>query len=212
MFGRIQKQSGDCVKAFINLCCKYWHELGQVCLDDARLDFGATEIDALIKSKVIKNEAGMIRIDFLDEQLDEIKAFSGAQRVRGLKSAEARAAKKKSTTVEPKSTTVQPPFNKSQPIRREEIIGDKKRRERHALSFSESFTQIESIQRLLKNIGQPHDPENVLKLLDEFDPTFYVTHPNGDFQKYCYRFLDFVKDYNFNNSSFVTPNHEELWS
>src|SRR3990167_7876045 len=235
MFGRIQKQSGDCIKAFINLCCKYWHELGEVSLEDARLDFGTDEINSLLKGKVIKNEAGMIRIDFLDEQLAEIKQFSGAQRIRGLKSAEVRAAKKRSTTVEPKSTTVEPPLNQSQPplnpvqpevnqsqpIRREEIIGDKiredkKRRECAQISFFERFmrttVQVEGIQKILASFFLPSTPESVRAVLTEFDPTFYITYPDGDFQKYCYRFLDFV---NSKRPAGLKPTvktkHDDLW-
>lgn len=64
----------------------------------------------------------------------------------------------------------------------------------HKERFSESFTQIESCQKILLGLKQPYTKESVINLLNEFDPTFYVTYPEGDFQKYCFRFLDYVKD------------------
>jgi hypothetical protein len=110
MFGRIQKQPASIQGVFINLCCKYWHKLGELSFEDACLDFGADNIKLLSENKIIGNDKGYLYIKFLDRQLDECELLSKKNSLKGLKSAEIRAARRQlqSTTVEPQLTGVQP--------------------------------------------------------------------------------------------------------
>lgn len=123
MFGRIQKQPDELQGMFINLCCKYWHKLGEYSYESACLDFSQDRLDTLLKSKLIGNEDGYIVIQFLDIQLDECAAASNKQRIKGLKSAQLRAERKlKATTVQPRLESVKP--NPTEEKRREEKIGE----------------------------------------------------------------------------------------
>lgn len=123
MFGRIQKQPENVQGMFINLCCKYWHKLGEYSFEDACLDFGADRLAVLLDSKLIGNSEGYLIIKFLDIQLDECAAASNKQRIKGLKSAQLRAERKlQSTTVEQRLKLVQP--NPTEEKRREEKIGE----------------------------------------------------------------------------------------
>lgn len=98
-FGRIQKQPLETQGAFVNLCCKYWHKLGELSWDDACLDFGQNHIETLEKNKIIGRDGEFIIIKFLDKQLDECQDTRNKNRIAGLASAQARA-KRKSTPVE----------------------------------------------------------------------------------------------------------------
>lgn len=108
MLGRIQKQPAAIQGVFINLCCKYWHKLGELTVVDARLDFDNDPINALIEKGIIGTDGEYIFIKFLDAQLDECQELSKKNSINGLKSAKIRAERKRlSTTVEPSSTTPQ---------------------------------------------------------------------------------------------------------
>jgi len=218
--GRIQKRSHESQLAFINLCCMYWHKLGEVDVETAKLNFGDEEISELLKYKIIHLNGLNLSIKFLDEQLEEVESFSKIQSLRGKISAAKRnqrstSVEENSTSVEENSTTVEPPLQKTQPIRREEKRREEKREEEsnktHKFIFENSFTQIENVQKILKHKGQRSEVENVIQLLNQFDPIFYVTYPKGDFKKYCFRFLDFVEQYQFKADTFATPNNDELW-
>lgn len=134
MFGRIQKQPESIQGMFVNLCCKYWHKLGEYSQGDAERDFGADRIKKLIEKDLIGSEAGYIYIKFLDVQLDECEQTSKKNSIKGLKSAEIRALRKQqSTTVQPQLTGVQP--NPTEEKRREENKKEKKRKELPASPF-----------------------------------------------------------------------------
>jgi hypothetical protein len=108
MLGRIQKQPLSIQGAFINLCCKYWHKLGELTTVDARLDFDNECIDALLSKGIIGTDGEYIYIKFLDKQLDECQELSKKNSINGLKSAKIRADRKRAlTTVEPSLPVVQ---------------------------------------------------------------------------------------------------------
>jgi len=138
MFGRIQKQPAEVQGNFINLCCKYWHKLGEYAYEDACLDFGNTFIDNLILNKLIGVEVGngsYIFIKFLDIQLDECEQSSNKQRIKGLKSAAVRAIRRQqnSTVVQPLLTVVQP--NPTEEKRREEKRKEESENKRTQFTF-----------------------------------------------------------------------------
>jgi len=100
MFGRIQKRSLEVQANFINLCCKYWHKLGQISVREAELDYGKQVISELLEFEIIIKENDQVRIKFLDDQLVDIREYAESQRIKGIKSASKRI-RNDSTTVEP---------------------------------------------------------------------------------------------------------------
>jgi len=139
MFGRIQKRSLQVQANFVNLCCKYWHKLGQISVREAELDYGKDVISELLEFEIIIKEQDAVRIKFLDDQLVEVREFAESQRVKGSKSA-AKRNKIGSTTVEPLlnhgSTDDQPT------IRREEKRIEENRKEekrRDDIAFDSDF-------------------------------------------------------------------------
>ena len=145
MFGRIQKRSLQVQANFVNLCCKYWHKLGQMSVREAELDYGKDVILELLEFEIIIKEQDAIRIKFLDDQLVEVREFADIQRIKGFKS----AAKRNNTGL----ATVEPLLNSGssddQPtIRREENRIEENRIEekrRNDLAFNSDF---ESSQKL----------------------------------------------------------------
>lgn len=118
MFGRIQKHSEDLQGMFINICCKYWHKLGEYSYEDVCLDFQEERVKKLIEAKIINLDSDYIFIKFLDIQLDERSDHSKKQSIKGLKSADARRKRQQQlTTVEPRLKTVEP--NPTEEKRRE---------------------------------------------------------------------------------------------
>jgi hypothetical protein len=92
--GKISKQKEAVQVAFIRLMCKYWTEGGVMLAEDAKEECGSDKYDKLIAARIVKlNSDGTIRIDFLDEQLDEIKKDKGFKSKAGKASAEARKRK-----------------------------------------------------------------------------------------------------------------------
>ncbi len=134
MFGRIQKMPLEIQGTFINLCCKYWHKLGEMSLADSCLDFDQAHIKTLMDKKIVGQDSEYIFIKFLDIQLDECEQHSKKQRIKGLKSAEVRATRKQqqSTTVQPRLTSVQP--NSTEEKRREDIS--------HNYDFNKTFADL----------------------------------------------------------------------
>jgi hypothetical protein len=121
MLGRIQKQPLEVQGVFINLCCRYWHKLGELTTVDARLDFDDESIDLLLKKEIIHSDGEYIYIKFLDEQLDKCQELKKKNSLNGLKSAKARADRKRS------STTVEPPLKVVERISTEENRREEKR-------------------------------------------------------------------------------------
>lgn len=74
--GNIQICSREHKGLFIDLCCMYWSRLGDLPYKLAvqKLCGGnAVALDSLYADNIIKIESGLIRIDFLEEQLNEFK-------------------------------------------------------------------------------------------------------------------------------------------
>jgi hypothetical protein len=151
MLGRIQKQPESVQGMFVNLCCKYWHKLGEYSYEDACDDFGKKRVDALVSSKILKISENFLKISFLDEQLEERETVSKKQSEKGLKSAEIRAKKKQeSTTVEHRLNPVQP--NSTEKKREEEKREEEKREEEKREEDALSVLGIDkSVEKLLKD-------------------------------------------------------------
>lgn len=134
MFGRIQKQPEAIQGMFVNLCCKYWHKLGEYTYKDACLDYGQDRIDILKSSEIIGLDGAYLYVKFLDIQLDECNKLSEKNSINGLKSAEARRLRKL-TTVQPNSTTVDDPSTEAQRLLTEEKRIEEKRKEEESFNL-----------------------------------------------------------------------------
>lgn len=102
---KFQRLSPIAQAGFVTLCCVYWQDSGVMTYDDAQMN--AEGVDELIDKGYIQAEEGMISIAFLDEQIEEVEQLRAKKKEAGVKSAEARAKKKASTS----STPVQHVFN-----------------------------------------------------------------------------------------------------
>ena len=78
MAGAIQEHDGETIKFFINLLCTYWAKDGVLTEASLRKSYKkrGREIDELIDTDIIKIDGKYIKIEFLDEQFQEIKAIS----------------------------------------------------------------------------------------------------------------------------------------
>lgn len=184
MFGRIQKQPLSVQGTFINLCCKYWHKLGELSYDDACLDFGHDNIKSLHDARIIGDDEGYIFIKFLDRQLDECEQTSKKNSLKGLKSAQVRAARRNngSTVVQPQLTGVQP--NSTEEKRREEKReerGDKspsrtieeRKQEFYNTLIPETFNYSKKMMRAFYEYWTEHSPKGK-KMRFEKQPVFDV--------------------------------------
>lgn len=87
--GRIKKCSPQAKSDFIDLCCIYWTKKGQMDIQSAKAE--CDSYDELLSRNIIKEHEGLISIDFLDEQIEELSDKSAYFRELGKKSAQARA-------------------------------------------------------------------------------------------------------------------------
>lgn len=173
-FGRINKQNKDVKVAFIDLICKYWHNLCVMTLEDAILDFGKDEIDILVKTKIIKIEENFIKVNFLDIQFEEI-----SENTEKLSRAGKESARKRSLKIEQSSTPVEQ--SSTDKIRLDEIKEDKIKKdnsqhdyEKILLIQSESFiNKWNDFLKFRKEIKKPYKSFQSMKLqileLKKFD-------------------------------------------
>ena len=177
MLGRIQKQPLEVQGAFINLCCRYWHKLGEYTFEEAKLDFGDEVLSKLSASKIIRRQGKFLGILFLDEQLNDRKQVSSKNRENGIKSAQIRA-----TTAQRNSTTVERPLTTAQRNSTEERREEKKREEKipptpsidfsFASAFSKIFNKPYPKERGAKGEGQTVDM--MLRQLSDHPPDWVL--------------------------------------
>ncbi len=98
---------------FINACCYYWSNEGQVTEKKLRKKIRSNEeLDTLFEEGIIKVEGEKIIIKFLDEQMIEREEQSKKASEAGKKSAAAREARRQQAFNE-RSTTVKIPLNQN---------------------------------------------------------------------------------------------------
>lgn len=76
IMGRIQRVPEITQARFMRLCCVYWNKKCELNYDDAVLEIDEEHLKCLIRFKIIKNENGFIKIEFLDEQISGIREIS----------------------------------------------------------------------------------------------------------------------------------------
>lgn len=111
MMGRIQRQPDAVQAIYIRLMCTYWHNKGVISAEEAQLECGPEAYASLINFKFIHVEDGFIKINFLEEQLEEINQTKAQNSAAGKKSAEVRKERTAAKAPENKSTTVREPLN-----------------------------------------------------------------------------------------------------
>jgi hypothetical protein len=83
--GKIQRCSEITQARFINLCCLYWSKDAVLTYEDAEIEIEKEHLDILIGKKIIKLEDCLIKIEFLDEQIENIAETSNKRRDAVLK-------------------------------------------------------------------------------------------------------------------------------
>jgi len=76
MMGRINRERPEVQISFLRLCCQYWRKTGEMTCEDAILEAGEEEYEILVKKKFILTDDSFIYIDFLSDQLHDMKALS----------------------------------------------------------------------------------------------------------------------------------------
>lgn len=85
MMGKIQRCPEITQARFMRLCCLYWNKECLLSFDDAEIEIDKEHLDILISKKIIKSDDDFIKIEFLDEQMDEIIETSEKRRAAVLK-------------------------------------------------------------------------------------------------------------------------------
>lgn len=91
--GNIQLCSLEAQGVFINICSMYWQRLGNLPYKLALVKIcrgNEKTIKSLIENGVVKVDENLIKIDFLDQQLDEFKIISSKRAESGRKGGENR--------------------------------------------------------------------------------------------------------------------------
>jgi hypothetical protein len=190
MFGRIQRQSMEIQGVFINLCCKYWHKLGDLSAEDASLDYGPEPMKKLLDAKIVHLDGDKIVIRFLDEQLEELDAVSKINAEKGRKSAEIKALKRQqqptddepeTTEAQPDSTDVEPLLTASQPDATEEKRREEKRREREA---GKPAPTLEDRQREFYGRCMDYSAKYQKPMIEAFQRYWSEMNPGGKKMKF----------------------------
>lgn len=83
MMGKIQRCPEITQAKFMRLCCLYWNKKCFMSIEDAIFEIEKENFEFLVKNRVIKANDEFIQIDFLDEQLSEIKQDSKGKSLSG---------------------------------------------------------------------------------------------------------------------------------
>tara|TARA_R100000654_G_scaffold23409_1_gene45790 strand:- start:244 stop:963 length:720 start_codon:yes stop_codon:yes gene_type:complete len=152
---KYQRLSAEAQSDYINLCCMYWYQEGELTVEDASEN---AELEAL--RKVIQVEEGMVYIDFLQEQLDLVKHKKAIRREAGAKGGkayrptQAKARKSKQTVSKSKQTPSKSKQTQADKIREDKSREDKNRidktRENIVFPFSDLFLPIWSLWKEYK--------------------------------------------------------------
>jgi hypothetical protein len=73
MMGKIQRCPEVTQARFVRLCCLYWNKECNLSIEDAIIEIDKEHLDILLLKKIIKIENDFLIIDFLNEQMENIK-------------------------------------------------------------------------------------------------------------------------------------------
>lgn len=83
--GRIQQVPEDTQARFVRLMCVYWNKSCIMSIEDAEMLLEKNHFDILVNKKIVIVSSGFIRIQFLDEQLEECGQTSEIKRAAAKK-------------------------------------------------------------------------------------------------------------------------------
>jgi HD superfamily phosphohydrolase len=158
---KFQRLSPIAQAGYITLCCVYWQDSGVMTYEDAQMN--AEGVDELIERGYIQSEEGLISISFLDEQIDEVEQLRNKKKAAGVKSAQARAKQKGSTS----STPVQHEFNTCSTDKNKIKEKEKEKREQkdieretrvNADSLEKEFLEVEEFEEI-ENFDQTQESQ-----------------------------------------------------
>jgi len=197
MMGKIQRCPEITQARYLRLCCLYWNKETILSLEDAEIEVDESHLNILLKKKVIKSEGDFVKIDFLNEQYENILLTSRKNSKAGKLSAIKRATKAQQELNE-RSTSVQP--NPTDKIRE-----DKKREENNIKGIEDfkiefcniypkagnPFEILAAIQTLPKE-EQTKAIEYVPTYVKNTEKTYYKT-PINYLNSYCWNDKDNIK-------------------
>lgn len=96
IFGKIYRQTDNVKGMFMDIICRYWFKRCDLSYKDACNEFDKKTIDLLISKNIIKKDRLKIRIEFLDDQFNEIKTGLENKSKKGKEAVEKRWSKNRS--------------------------------------------------------------------------------------------------------------------
>ena len=156
---KYQRLSAEAQSDYINLCCMYWYQEGELTVEDASEN---AELEAL--HKVIQVNDGMIHIDFLQEQLKEVAEKHKRRVEAGRKGGKASKASSSNaqamlSNAQAKASNAKKSSSKSKQTQADKIRLDKSRVDKNRIDkikedisfpFSDSFMPIWSLWKEYK--------------------------------------------------------------
>lgn len=94
LIGKISYQSLEIQGAFLQCCCMYWKLNGNIKPENIDFRVGKENLKHLIEYEFIKIENGLLRIEFLEEQLQNFESIREQRKIAGAKGAVANAKNK----------------------------------------------------------------------------------------------------------------------
>lgn len=82
MLGKVQRCSDIDQARFIRLCCLYWTKSGMLSIEDAQIELDDS-YEKLLKRKIFSEFEEYVRIEFIDEQLNEIESKKELSSTKG---------------------------------------------------------------------------------------------------------------------------------
>tara|TARA_R100001440_G_scaffold2536_1_gene7151 strand:+ start:346 stop:1080 length:735 start_codon:yes stop_codon:yes gene_type:complete len=149
---KFQRLSAKAKADYMNLCCMYWYQEGELTIEDANEN---ADLESL--RKVIEVNDGMIHIDFLREQLEQNKIIKERRKIAGAKGGTAKAKKMKTNAKQNVANAKQNVASAKQDVANaKQIIAEKRRvdknrvdknriekiKEQISFPFSDSFLPI----------------------------------------------------------------------
>ena len=80
MMGKIMRCDETTQARYMRLVCLYWNKECNLSYEDAEIEIDNEHLDILIKKKIVKLNDDFIKIEFLDEQMDDISKTSVKRR------------------------------------------------------------------------------------------------------------------------------------
>lgn len=132
VMGKIQKCPEVTQARFVRLLCLYWNKECDMTVEDAEIEIDKDHLDILISKRIVRvDDAGLLSITFLDEQMMEI----GESREKKREAANKRWQKQSESNADAMHVHTDAMQNDADK-RREEKIREDKRRKKNSSRFT----------------------------------------------------------------------------